>query len=401
VDNLGFAQGTGSGAGNSVSQKGAGGGYGGAGGNAANGAVGGVTNGSAAQPVDFGSGGGAGLNNLTGGSEGGGAFRISVGGNLNLDGTISANGDYGWQDDSGGGGGGRIAICSPTNLFAGFTNVSGGFGAANGSPGTIFLSSTFGNFLALSQSPTGIVNNTVSYVDIAFNDAVNPSSLSGSAFTFTTPAGVMDSANLSASAVDATTVRVSFPLQNLNGNYSLAVTSGVASIFGGPLAQPFAGNFTISVPTISGTVSDTNGTPVSGVTIQPDVTLPAATTDASGNYSLGVPPGWSGNLTPSLGAFMFVPRLLSFAGVGTSLTNQNFLMVNTIAPNLTTSLSGTNLSLTWLGISGVTYQPQSSTNLVDWTTYGGPLPGTNGAMQFLLPVDVNLPATFFRLGAAN
>jgi hypothetical protein len=434
VDTLGYEQANGPGAGTSLNNQGSGGGHGGAGGNAANGAAGGVTNGSAAPPVDFGSGGGSGVNHLTGGSAGGGAVRLSVGGILNLDGTISANGDYGWQDNSGGGsggsiwisassfsgagllsafggngdlwnggggGGGRIAICSPTNLFAGFTNVSGGFGAVNGSPGTIFFSATFGNFLAQSQSPTGTVNNTVGYVDIAFSDAVDSGSLSSAGFTLTTPLGVLDSSVISMSALDATTLRVSFPVQNLNGNYSLAVTSGVASIFGQSLAQPFSGSFTIAVPTVSGAVTDTAGAPVAGVTIQPDVTLPAAVTDANGNYSVGVPPGWSGNFTPSLGEFMFVPRVLSFGGVAASLTNQNFLMVTTIAPQLATSLSGTNLSLTWTGIFGVTYQAQSSTNLVDWTVYGGGLNGTNGTMEFVLPVDPSSPGMFFRLGAAN
>ena len=435
VDNLGYAQANGPGAGTTIASKGSGAGYGGAGGNAANGAVGGTNYGSAAQPVDFGSGGGSGIISLTGGSEGGGAVRMSVGGNLNIDGNFSANGDYGWQDDSGGGsggsiyisansvsgagtlsayggngdlwnggggGGGRIAIYSLTNLFAGYTNVSGGFGAANGSPGTVFLSGTFANFFALAQSPTGTVNNIVSYVDVSFNDAVDPSSVSSAAFTITTPTGVIDSASVTASAVDATTVRVSFPVQNLNGNYSLAVTSGVANIFGGPLAQSFTGNFTIAVPTISGTVSDINGAPAAGVTIQPDITLPAIVTDTNGNYSLGVPPGWNGNLTASLGTNIFVPRILACTNVTTSLTNQNFLMVSTVTPTLTSSSTSTNFTMAWQGIPNVTYSVVYSADLVNWTAYGGTglsLLGTNGPMQVTLPIDSS-PMLFFRLNCS-
>jgi len=432
LDYLGYAQANGPGAGGTLSVKGGGGGYGGAGGNASSGALGGVTNGSASQPVSFGSGGGQGFASITGGSEGGGAVRISVGGTLNLDGNLTANGDYGWQDDSGGGaggsiwitankftgtgilgamggngdlwngggGGGRIAIYSPTNLFTGITNVIGGFGWVNGQPGSVFLAATPIDFLILSQSPTGAVNNTVSYVDLSFNEAVDPNSLLGSAFTFTTPAGVMDSANLSFSSLNPTAIRVSFPVQNLVGNYSLQVAPALTSILGQPLAQSFTGNFSISLPMISGTVSDTNGAPVPGVTLQPDGGLIGTITDTNGYYAIGVPPGWNGNITPSLGDYIFVPGTLSYTNVTLVTTNQNYLMVVTITPNLTTSVSGTNLSLAWTGINGVTYQTWASTNLVDWTLYGNAISGTNGPMQYNLPLDGS-PARFFRLGASH
>ena len=432
ADFLGYAQTNGPGAGAAVSLVGAGGGYGGAGGNSANGATGGTNYGSATQPVDFGSGGGNGANTITGGSEGGGAIRISAGGTLNIDGTLSANGDYGWQDKSGGGaggslwlaantftglgnlsaaggngdlwnggggGGGRIAIYSPTNLFAGGTNVSGGLGAVNGQAGTIFLSSSLLAFTVVAQTPTGTVSNTVSYVDLTFSDAVDPATINVGAFTLTTPAGALPAASLTATATGANTVRVSFPLQNLIGNYSLLAPINLASIFGQPL-QSYTGNFAIALPTISGIVSDTNGAPVAGVTVQPDGGLTGTTTDASGNYAIGVPPGWNGSLTPSFGTAMFVPGSLAFNNVTNSLTNQNFLMVPTIAPMLATSLSGTNLLLTWAEITGVTYQPWYSTNLMDWLPFGNAILGTNGPQQLILPID-NAPEMFFQIGATH
>jgi hypothetical protein len=167
-----------------------------------------------------------------------------------------------------------------------------------------------------------------------------------------------------------------------------------------PLAQAYAGTFTISLPTISGTVTDTNNAPVAGVTLQPDGGLSAATTDTNGNYSIGVPPGWNGTITPSFGTFMFVASAMTYTNVTASITNQNYLLVPTIAPNLTTSLNGANPSLTWPGMSGVTYQAWSSTNLVNWVPYGNAIAGTNGTQQILLPVNTS-PAMYFRIGASD
>lgn len=432
VDNLGFAQSGGPGAGTNITSKGSGGGYGGTGGNSSSSAPGGTSYGSASQPVDFGSGGGSGFNNLAGGSEGGGALRISVGGVLNVDGNVSANGDFGWQDDSGGGSGGgiwitantltglgnisanggngesagggggsggRIAIYSPTNLFLGSTNVTGGGGFSLGQAGTIFLSSTPGAFQILSESPSGTVMNTVSYVDLYFNEAVDPASVTAANITVTTPAGVLDSAAVGVAAIDATITRVSFPVQNLLGDYSVQVAGGFTSILGQPLAQGFTGNFTITLPTISGTVKDTNGAPVAGVLVQPDGGLIGAVTDTNGFYSIGVPPGWEGIFTPSFGTNMFVPGSAAYANVTASITNQNFLMVPTVAPTLTSSFTSTNLTLAWQGIPGVTYSVVYSADLVNWTAYGGSglfLLGTNGPMQVTLPIDSS-PELFFCL----
>ena len=97
---------------------------------------------------------------------------------------------------------------------------------------------------------------------------------------------------------------------------------------------------------------------------------------------------------------MFVPGTLSYTSLPGSVTNQNYLMVPTVAPTLVSGVSGTNRSMSWTGIPGVTYQTWWSTNLVDWSPLGDPLAGTNGQMQILLPLGTD-PADFFRLGATN
>jgi hypothetical protein len=433
LDSQGYAQNNGPGAGSTVAKQGSGGGYGGRGGASASSAPGGTNYGSATQPIDLGSGGGAGQLNLTGGSDGGGALRVSVGGTLTVNGSLSANGNFGWQDDSGGGsggsvwisasalagggnisasggdgdlynggggGGGRIAIYAPTNNFTGTNNISGGDGAVEGQSGTLYLSSVLAGCQVVSQSPVGIISNTVSFVDLNFNEAIDPGSLSADNFVLNTPAGSLPPGSISAAAISLTTVRVSFPLQNYVGDYSLQIPATIANIFGQSLAAPYTGSFTIRLPIISGTVADTNGAPVAGVLLQPDGGLSGVTTDTHGNYSLGVPPGWSGTVTPALGTLMFVPGSITYTNLPGSLTNQNYLMVPTVAPQLANSLSGTSLSLSWTGIPGVTYQALWSTNLVDWQPLGDPLPGTNGLMQLSLPLGAD-PAAFYRLSATH
>ena len=431
VDRLGFGQTNGPGPGTSIANKGSGGGYGGNGGASSTGAPGGTNYGSATEPVDFGSGGGAGEDTATGGSEGGGALRLSVAGNLTVNGNVSANGDAGLQDDSGGGaggsvwitagtltgtgdfsalggngvlfgggggGGGRIAIYAPTNDFTGTTNAAGGGGASPGQPGSVFLSSTLPNFQVVSQSPTGLVLNTVSQVFLSFSEAVAPASVYASTFTLNTPEGTLDPSSISAVPAGPATVCVSFPTQNVPGDYSIGAPVTLSSIFGAPLAQPFAGGFTVSVPTISGQVTGTNGAPVAGVLVQPDGGLIGSTTDTNGDYSIGVPPGWNGAVTPSLGSDMFVPPSLSYTNVTAPLTGQDYLMAPTVAPTVGSSLVGTNLTLNWLGIPGVSYQLWWSPDLVNWQALGSPVIGTNGPMQIALPLDLG-PAAFFQVGA--
>jgi len=160
---------------------GGGGGYGGNGGNSVYGRLGGTTSyGSISSPDNLGSGGGAAYQSQ--GGAGGGEISLDVGGTLEVDGVLSADGapgasynSYGGgggaggtiniadsaiagtgvieanggagENISGGGGGGRIAF---QGVFVGAVTVNGGLvlppgdGAGQGSPGTIggFLTST-------------------------------------------------------------------------------------------------------------------------------------------------------------------------------------------------------------------------------------------------------------------
>jgi hypothetical protein len=378
----------------------------------------------------FGSGGGNGAATANGGSSGGGALRLGVLGTLNITGNLSANGSAGAQDNSGGGsggsiwitagalsgagnisanggngvlfgggggGGGRIAIYTPTNNFSGATNVSGGTGDVSGQSGTIFLANAFADFGIISQSPTGQVMNTVSSVNLGFNDMVSAASVPNSGFTLITPEGTLS--NLNVVVTGPFSVQVGFPTQNLVGNYTIEATT-ISNMLGVPLAVPYAGTFSISLPTISGTVTNTNGAPVAGVMVQPDGGLTGMMTDVNGDYSIGVPIGWNGTMTPALGTSMFVPGSLSYTNITDSLTNQNYLMVSTVAPNIASSASGGNFTMNWYGISGVTYQVLWSPDLINWQPLGNTLAGTNGPMQMVVPSNTNA-ASFFEIQATH
>jgi hypothetical protein len=432
VDAKGFAQASGPGAGQSVAGSGSGAGYGGLGGASATAAPGGTNYGSAQQPVDRGSGGGFGSGTLYGGSEGGGAIRLNVGGVLTVDGQLSANGNWGLQDNSGGGSGGsiwvtagtlvgngqiiadggegelygggggaggRIAVYSHANVFAGLVSVFGGEGDFQGANGSIF-DSTNPSLQVLSSTPAGIVSNGVSFVDLTFNMAPDTASFSGTDVSLTTPNGPLSPDALAVSMLSSSSYRVSFPLQTAVGDYTFTVGTNINDLYGQPMSQVYTGAFTISLPVIQGAITGTNGQPVPGVLIQPDGGLSTTTTDTNGNYALGILPGWWGTVVPSGGGFVFAPGSRVYTNVTTSISNQNYAAVITIAPVVSAGLQATNLMMSWFGISGVTYQLYSSTNLVDWLPYGDAFPGTNGPVELPVPTTGD-PARFFRVQASN
>jgi hypothetical protein len=327
-DGQGFGRGNGPGAGLSLNNKGAGGGYGGAGGASSSGAAGGASYGSAAQPVDRGSGGGAGANSVPGGSDGGGAVRLTVGGVLNVDGSLSANGNPGLQDESGGGAGGSIWVVANTLSGSGTISANGGvgdlFGGGGGGGGRI---------------------------------------------------AIYARTNVFAGSVDAT-----------GGSGATPGQDGSVWISG--------------LPTISGTVTDTNGQPVAGVTLQASGGNPQAITGPDGTYQVGVM-GYPGvAVIPSLSGFLFVPASRGYSFLYASVTNQNFLMIQSITPTITSSLQNTNLAVGWFGIDGVKYQTFYSTNLFDWLPYGSLIVGSNATMEILVPVG-NDPVKYFRVRANN
>jgi hypothetical protein len=431
IDGQGYQQASGPGAGQCVDNDGGGAGYGGAGGASASG-PGGASYGSSLQPVDFGSGGGFGGGPLSGGSQGGGALRLSVGGVLTVDGRISAEGQPGLQDDSGGGSGGslwitagilagggeiaadggegelygggggaggRIAMYSEANAFYGLVSVAGGEGDAAGGAGTI-VSSNIPALQVLSNSPVGTVANSVSSVTLWFNDAPNPNAFPSSAISLLTPNGTLPPGSFTVSMVSSASYSVSFPEQTANGNYVLTVGPNIHDLYGNPMAQAFTGTFSVSLPVIQGFITDSNGLPVPGVLLQPSITMSSTTTDTNGNYALGFVPGASFTVTPSLGALSFLPSSMSYTNITTSISNQNYLAQASLTSLLSPSWDGTNLTLNWQGQLGVNYQVYCSTDLVNWVPWGPALTGSNAPAQMILAPSNGVPALYFSVGSS-
>lgn len=149
---------------------------------------------------------------------------------------------------------------------------------------------------------------------------------------------------------------------------------------------------------VSGAVLNSNGTPVSGVTLISSG-IGGVNSDSNGCYAVTVPPFWTGIITPTVGGII-LPASRSYSAISADAANQNFITVSPSAFNLTGGqFDGTNVNLNWYGYSGATYQVQCSTNLVDWTPYGPPFPGTNGPASFATP-PTNAPQMYFRLGVS-
>jgi hypothetical protein len=313
-------------------------------------------------------------------------------------GLFAADGGAGdFYGGGGGGAGGRIALYSRANIFFGQTSAAGAEGEFYGSNGTIFVSNGIPALQITSQSPSGIVSNAVSSVDLFFNGAPNPNSVSSANASLTAPNGLVA---LGISKVTSTHYTVNFPFQTAIGNYSLVVTTNVVDLFGQPMSQTYSGAFTISLPVVQGTITDEHGQPLSGVLVQPDSGLSYTTTDTSGNYALGFTPGASFTVTPSEGALTFVPSAVSYTNLTASISNQNYVAVVTLAPTLRVTANASNCVLSWVSIPGATYQVLDSTNLIDWTTYGTAFTGSNGVVQMSIPIGTDA-RKFFSVQASN
>ncbi|HOX55407.1 MAG TPA: hypothetical protein P5205_01285 [Candidatus Paceibacterota bacterium] len=429
VVGMGYGAGIGPGAGQSTNSIGSGAGYGGNGG-ASSARPGGETYGSAQQPVDWGSGGGLGYGAPAGGSEGGGTIRLTVGGILMVNGALNASGNPGLQDDSGGGsggsiwltagalagagtikadggdgevfeggggGGGRIAVYTPLNVFGGLLSVAGGDGFSPGQAGSIFYAVTPPAPQVTSISLAGTLTSAVSSVEVVFDAPMDPYSVRPPGVGLIAPgSGVVD--GLTSTALSPYRYRVDFPTQTAQGDYQLTFGPQITDLNGQPLAQVYVGIFSIAWATVQGSITNSNGEPVPGVVVQSDGGGAAATTDTDGNYVLAVPPGGSVIVAPSRSGLVFVPSTRAYSDVTSAITNENYLAVTSVTPNLASQVQSNNFLLGWQGIAGVSYQTYFSTDLAVWLPYDNPQLGTNGPLQMVVPMDAD-PIKFFRVQA--
>lgn len=426
VDGHGYSKGMGPGAGRAAFGMGSGGGYGGVGGSVA-GAAGGGAYGSSLMPADSGSGGGVSTAYINDGCQGGGVIRFNIGGTLELDGRISADGNPGLNDNSGGGaggsvwitagalsgsgrisasggmgepyggaggGGGRIAMYArKASAFSGSLHAWGAEGSAWGDDGTVFFSG-FPGLNVITQWPSGAVSQSVGTIDLTFNAAFDTASFSNLMVTLATPAGDVPGFNIYQTA--ATMLRISFATQSNGGLYTLSI-SGLRDLTGRPMSA-HTGTFVITLPVINGVVSDSGGHPVTQATLQAvcnGSAVASALTDADGRYSITIPLGSSPVIVPQKDGWQFDPPSISYPGLAQACFDQNYTGAVTLTP-ASGSGSGPISELSWQGISGVQYQLMTSSNLVDWIPYGPPVTGTNGPITIPNPPNA-APSRFYRV----
>src|SRR2546423_9065449 len=85
-------------------------------------------------------------------------------------------------------------------------------------------------------------------------------------FVIVTASGPLRSTNLTLFVPGPNPLQLSFPPLNIPGNYRIEAGPALEDLFGQPMSQVYTGAFSITVPLITGTISDTNGQPVAGVT---------------------------------------------------------------------------------------------------------------------------------------
>jgi len=119
--------------------------------------------------------------------------------------------------------------------------------------------------------------------------------------------------------------------------------------------QNFVGTPPTASYTISGTVYDSLGYSLSGVTLTFSNSGGTTTTDTSGNYSKTVTSGWSGTVTPSKsGGWTFTPASKSYTSVTSNQTYQDY---NGAIPSYT--ISGYVKNSSGVAISGVSMTTDS------------------------------------------
>jgi hypothetical protein len=343
----------GPGAGQTGTNDGSGAGYGGLGGASASGAPGGVTYGSSQQPANWGSAGGLPYGYDPNLSQGGGAILLGVTGTLTVNGKVTANGMPALFEGAGGGAGGSIWLTAATLAGNGVIAANGGAGepttGGGGGGGRIALyaaTNTFGGVL----TATGASGATPGQNGTLFVSNILPAPQ----IVSQTPSGVI------VNGTNTVTLLFNSPLDPASvSSANLTVTTP-----GGPLASP------------SLAVSPTNFS-------QLDIAFP--TQSASGDYVI------------QLG-----PQIQNLYGVAMAGPYSGTFSITAAAVPLSVALGpqSTNLNLLWSGASGVTYQIQSSTNLIDWQPYGGAITGSNGAINVALPMSTQ-SQLFFRLAPAN
>jgi len=173
-------------------------------------------------------------------------------------GVISANGGPSVSAYGGGGAGGRIAIYGTiSSVQTPVVTMSGGTSGGTGS----YYTSTNVPPTVIAQSPSGQLDRFVSYVDVTFNQPVDPGTFTNTDLVLTTPSGSIPASQFTLTGGGGgSTWRIGFPTQTANGGYSLTVGPHVANLFGQEMPSAYQGAFNIqfTLPVFSSSLNGTS-----------------------------------------------------------------------------------------------------------------------------------------------
>jgi len=243
-----------------------------------------------------------------------------------------------------------------------------------------------------------VVMQTVASVTVLFGSPINPTTFTSADVSITTPTGPIAAGQIVVTPVASTLFNLSFPVQTNAGTYQIQVGPHIQNQTGREMDQNgnlipgevpgdvFTGSFTIVRPTISGYLTATNGWPIRGATVRADDGSAATTTDTNGLYTLMLPLGWAGSVTPTVSGSTFTPTSRAYVSLTANQSNQNFTLVGDVLPTLGIQLQGTNVQVSWPSILGFQYQLKSSTNLTSWSDLGPRLTGTGGSLTNTSPI---------------
>jgi hypothetical protein len=236
----------------------------------------------------------------------------------------------------------------------------------------------------------------VSQVDFTLTSALNPYTAGEADFSLMSPSGPVSRESCFVAIAGSRTLRVAIPPQTLEGDYTVILGPLPRDLYGNMLSQVHTGRFTIVWPQVHGSITDTNSQPLAGVVLQAGPGIPAAITDANGDYALKLPAGSTVTVIPSKEGWVFLPYSTTYANLSGDLWAQDYRGFSASLLLMNCQVQGTNLLASWFGVSGLAYQMFSSTNLVDWIPWDGQIMGSNAPVSLLLPMTFD-PAGFFSL----
>jgi hypothetical protein len=234
-------------------------------------------------------------------------------------------------------------------------------------------------------------------MELTFNSLIR--SFDANDIIIETPSGVIPANQMSWHHDTLTSpYYISFPVLTKPGQYYIRIGPQITNIYGQSMSSVYITNFMLRPPILSGLIANNQNRPIPGVTVGTADGQVTGITDANGIYHLELTTTlWTGQYKPSLPGVIVVPEFYSIDRVLEDRTNLDFVVYAEIPPLLRAVHISDATYLEWDSTSGINYQPELSTDLIHWTTYGQPIPGNNSVLKISLPEPFNPARQFFRL----